>query len=79
MPLFRVTCQITPPRVLPVLLLAAMVPAAAAPFNSRGLIDATIPWERRESFPAVVVDPDYARETRRKWGHLVDATSNDRM
>lgn len=30
MPLFRVTCQITPPRVLPVLLLAAMVPAAAA-------------------------------------------------
>jgi 4-hydroxy-3-polyprenylbenzoate decarboxylase len=56
-----------------------MVPPAAVPFNSRGLIDATIPWERRESFPAVVVDPDYARETRRKWGHLVDAAPNDRM
>ena len=54
-----------------------MVPDGAVPFNSRGLIDATIPWERRDSFPAVVVEPDYARETRRKWGHLLDRTPGE--
>ena len=55
-----------------------MVPDGAPSFNSRGLIDATIPWERRGSFPPVVVEPDYARETREKWGYIVDGGPSDR-
>ena len=49
-----------------------MVPDDAVPFNSRGLIDATVPWERRGSFPPVVVEPEFAKETRAKWGHILD-------
>ncbi|MFQ5872173.1 MAG: UbiD family decarboxylase [Dehalococcoidia bacterium] len=48
-----------------------MVPPGAPPFNSRALIDATIPWERRDTFPEAIVDVHYARETREKWGHIL--------
>lgn len=52
-----------------------VVPADAVPFNSRAIIDATIPWERRHSFPEAIVDTGYAQETREKWGHILDDRS----
>jgi len=39
--------------------------------NSRAIIDATIPWEWRDHFPPVVVEPELAKATREKWGWLL--------
>jgi UbiD family decarboxylase len=42
------------------------------PFNTRAVIDACIPWERRTSFPRVAEsDPGYLDQVRRTWGHLL--------
>ena len=39
------------------------------PFNSRAVVDATIPYERREEFPPVAeTSPEYRAEIREKWG-----------
>ncbi|MFQ5856505.1 MAG: UbiD family decarboxylase [Anaerolineae bacterium] len=48
-----------------------VVPYGETPVNSRAIIDACIPWERRDSFPEIIVEPNYARETREKWGHIL--------
>jgi 4-hydroxy-3-polyprenylbenzoate decarboxylase len=43
-------------------------------FNSRLLIDACKPWEWRNRFPPTSgSDPQTKRETRRKWGWILDA------
>lgn len=42
------------------------------PFNSRAVIDACIPFERKNDFPRVAVgDPAYLAETARKWGAVL--------
>jgi 4-hydroxy-3-polyprenylbenzoate decarboxylase len=38
--------------------------------NSRAIMDATIPWEWRDEFPPLVVDPEQAKQTREQWGWL---------
>ena len=48
-----------------------MVPHGGIPFNSRAIIDATIPWERRDTFPESIVKIDEARAVREKWGHIL--------
>jgi UbiD family decarboxylase len=41
-------------------------------YNSRLLIDATKPWEWRDSFPASLgPDPQTKARTRQRWGHLL--------
>lgn len=38
------------------------------PFNSRAIVDATIPYERMEEFPPVAeTSPEYREEVREKW------------
>lgn len=49
-----------------------VVPFGEPPLTSRAIIDACIPWERIENYPEIVVEPAYARETRKKWGHILD-------
>ncbi len=49
-----------------------IVPQGAVPFNSRGIIDATIPWERRDSFPEFIVKIEEAQAVRNKWQHILD-------
>lgn len=45
----------------------------AAPYNSRAIIDACIPFERRADFPAVAVtDPRRLAEVRAKWAEVFD-------
>lgn len=42
------------------------------PFNSRAIIDACIPWERRDTFAKVAVsDPAYLAQVAAKWGALL--------
>jgi UbiD family decarboxylase len=42
-------------------------------FNSRAIIDACIPFERRTDFPAVAsISPEYADRIRQKWGRQLD-------
>ncbi|MFN8455747.1 MAG: UbiD family decarboxylase [Anaerolineae bacterium] len=48
-----------------------MVAKGAVPFNSRAIIDATIPWERRGEFAEAIVKLDEARAVREKWGHIL--------
>ena len=45
--------------------------------NSRAIIDATIPWEWRDRFPAPVTGPERARAAREKWGWLLEGGSGD--
>ena len=45
-------------------------------FNSRLLIDATIPWEWRDRFADAVVTADMARATKERWGWILDPSSN---
>jgi UbiD family decarboxylase len=46
-----------------------MLVADTPPFNSRAVIDACIPWERRGSFAKVAVsDPAYLAQVAAKWG-----------
>ena len=49
-----------------------VVPTGGIPFNSRGIIDCTIPWERREEFAEAIVDRERSRDVREKWGHIVE-------
>jgi len=45
-----------------------MVPEGEAAFDSRTIVDATIPYERLGEFAEVAVaDPDYAADVREKW------------
>lgn len=45
--------------------------------NSRLLIDATRPWEWRDRFPpAIGPEPEVKRETRRRWGWILDPTAS---
>ena len=49
-----------------------MLVPGAPPHNSRTLIDACRPYERRDTFPRVVgSDPAYLRRIRAKWGHAL--------
>jgi UbiD family decarboxylase len=42
------------------------------PFNSRAVIDACIPWERRSTFAKVAVsDPEYLAQMAAKWGAMI--------
>jgi 4-hydroxy-3-polyprenylbenzoate decarboxylase len=42
--------------------------------NSRLIIDATKPWEWRDKFPIPIgPDAETKRETRKKWGWILDA------
>ncbi len=44
--------------------------------NSRLIIDATRPWEWRERFPTPIgPDAETKRETRKKWGWILEATT----
>jgi 4-hydroxy-3-polyprenylbenzoate decarboxylase len=45
-------------------------------FNSRLLIDATIPWEWRDRFADAVVSAEMSRATKDRWGWLLDPDSN---
>ncbi|AEA25922.1 UbiD family decarboxylase [Pseudonocardia dioxanivorans CB1190] len=45
-----------------------MLPEGETAYNSRAIIDATIPWERREDFPRVAQsDPAELAAVRRRW------------
>lgn len=49
-----------------------MLAKGATPFNSRAVIDACVPWERRGDFPKVArSDADYLREVRAKWASVL--------
>ncbi|MDX1748539.1 MAG: UbiD family decarboxylase, partial [Halobacteriales archaeon] len=44
-------------------------------FNARAVVDATIPYERREAFPKVAEAPAaYAREIRERWHEVIFGT-----
>ncbi len=46
--------------------------------NSRLIIDATRPWEWRDKFPlAIGPDAETKRETRKKWGWILEAAAAD--
>lgn len=49
-----------------------VVPYGQVPHTSRAIIDACIPWERRQDYPESIVEPAYARETRQLWGHILN-------
>lgn len=52
-----------------------MVPEAEKdnPFNSRIIVDATIPYERRDEFPQVAqTSPDYQAEVREEWREVIE-------
>lgn len=45
----------------------------APTYNSRAVIDACRPFERRDTFPRVArSDPDYLREVSQRWRHVLD-------
>jgi len=46
-------------------------------FNSRMLIDATIPWEWKDRFAPAVVTADVSRATRDRWGWILDQGAPD--
>jgi 4-hydroxy-3-polyprenylbenzoate decarboxylase len=46
-------------------------------FNSRLLIDATIPWEWRDRFADPVVTADMAKATKDRWGWILDPNAPD--
>jgi len=46
-------------------------------FNSRLLIDATIPWEWRERFADPVVTADMSKATRERWDWILDPSQRD--
>ncbi len=46
-------------------------------FNSRLLIDATIPWEWRDRFAPPVVTADDMRASRERWGWILDPAAAD--
>jgi len=49
-------------------------------FNSRLIIDATKPWEWRDRFPiAIGPDAETKRETRKKWGWILEQAVTDAM
>ncbi|GAA1322429.1 UbiD family decarboxylase, partial [Pseudonocardia xinjiangensis] len=49
-----------------------MLPEGAPAYNSRAIIDACRPFERRADFPRVAQSsPEYLRGVRQKWGHLL--------
>jgi UbiD family decarboxylase len=49
-----------------------MLAADAPPYNSRAVIDACRPYERKDTFPRVAQsDPQYLRDVRAKWGDLL--------
>jgi 4-hydroxy-3-polyprenylbenzoate decarboxylase len=46
-----------------------MIPEDEETFNSRAIVDATIPYDRLDEFPPVAeVSPEYREEIREKWG-----------
>jgi 4-hydroxy-3-polyprenylbenzoate decarboxylase len=43
------------------------------PFNSRAIVDATIPYERRDEFPTVAeTSPEYQAEVREEWADVIE-------
>lgn len=46
-------------------------------FNSRLLIDATVPWEWRDRFAPPVVTADDMRASRQRWGWVLDPAADD--
>ncbi|HET7700046.1 MAG TPA: hypothetical protein VFM06_04155, partial [Candidatus Limnocylindria bacterium] len=55
------------------------IPPEEKGHNSRLIIDATRPWEWRDRFP-IAIGPDAAtkRETRKKWGWILEQAAGDR-
>jgi 4-hydroxy-3-polyprenylbenzoate decarboxylase len=50
-----------------------MLPHGHPPYNSRAVIDACIPFERKKDFPRVAVsDPGYLDSLARKWASVLD-------
>jgi 3-polyprenyl-4-hydroxybenzoate decarboxylase len=49
-----------------------MVSDGSLPLNSRAIIDATIPWERRNTFAAPVITSEQEQEVRSRWGHILE-------
>lgn len=50
-----------------------MLPADAPPYNSRAIIDACIPYERKDTFARVAQsDPAYLREIFARWAHVLE-------
>ena len=45
-------------------------------FNSRAIVDATRPYEWKERFAEPVITPEEARETRRLWSWLLEASGS---
>ena len=50
------------------------IPPKDRGYNSRAIIDACRPWEWRDEFPPLIVTPERAEATRRKWGHVLAPT-----
>ena len=49
-----------------------MLSSGETPHNSRAVIDACIPWERRDSFPKVSSsDPGYLAQVSQAWAHVL--------
>jgi 4-hydroxy-3-polyprenylbenzoate decarboxylase len=49
-----------------------LVEEGETPMNSRAVVDATVPYERRDEFPAVAeASPDFQAEIRQKWGEVI--------
>ncbi len=46
-------------------------------FNSRLLIDATIPWEWRERFGVAVVTAEMSKATKDRWGWILDPEASE--
>lgn len=49
-----------------------IVQKGAVPTNSRALIDATIPWERRDTFAEPVITSEQEQQVRERWGHILE-------
>ncbi len=50
-----------------------MLPEGQPPYNTRAVIDACRPFERRHDFPVVAQsDPEYLRTIQEKWGKVLD-------
>lgn len=53
-----------------------LVEEGESPMNSRAIVDATIPYERRDSFAAVAeASPEFQAEIREKWREVITGTS----
>jgi 4-hydroxy-3-polyprenylbenzoate decarboxylase len=53
-----------------------LVEEGETPMNSRAIVDATVPYERRDSFPTVAeASPEFQAEIREKWRDVITGSS----